>query len=69
MEGVAQHPPDQAHVGKFGQALGAAVAFIEHVLRLDVEPELRARINPPSSGIKAETIQQQNLIGLQFHRL
>ena len=40
---VAQHSPQQTHVGELGAPPAAAVAFVEDVLGLDVEAELRRR--------------------------
>ena len=68
---VAQHPADQAYVREFRQAFGAAVAFVQHVERLNVQAELRGRINPLRDGrIKTvQAIQEQNLSLLQLDRL
>ena len=68
---VAQHPPQQAHVGELRAPPAAAVAFVEHVLGLDVEAELRGgrdafrdgRIQP------VQAIEQENLVRLQLDGL
>src|SRR5207247_11163761 len=43
--GVAQHPANQAHIGELRQSPGAAVSFVEDVLRFDVEANVRGSIH------------------------
>ena len=40
MMGVAQHASDQPHIGELGQPLGFTIAFVEDILRFDVEAKL-----------------------------
>jgi hypothetical protein len=68
---VAQHPPEQAHVGEMRQPPLAAVALVKDVLRLDVQAELRGGADAFRDGrIKSvQAIEQQDLVRLQLHRL
>ena len=65
---VAQHPPQQTHVGELCAPLVAAVAFVEDVLGLDVEAELgRSRDAFRDGRVQPmQAIEQQNLILLQL---
>jgi len=67
---VAQHAAHEADVGELGQTLGAAVAFEHHVLRFDVELELRAVVDAfGDRRVEAvQAIEQQDLVLLELHR-
>ncbi len=68
---VAQHPADEPHVGELGKPFPFPVAFIEHVLRFDIEPELGRCINAFSDR-RVQTVQaikQEDFILFEFHRL
>src|SRR5215472_6359332 len=71
MAGIAQHPANQPHVGELRQPSGLPIALINHVLRLDVEPELGGGVNTLGDRrVKAvQAIQQQNLVGRESNRL
>ena len=57
---VAQHPPDEPHVGELREALRGAVAFVKHVLGFDVEPELLRGVYAFGDGrVKAVQAVQQ----------
>jgi len=64
---IAQHAPQQAHVGELGAAAIASVAFGQHVLRFDVEAELRGGGDAfRDRRVKAvEAIEQENLAGFK----
>ena len=60
MARVAQHPAHEPHIGKMGQALRAAVAFVEHILSFNKEAELRRRADAfRNGGIKSMQAVQE----------
>ena len=67
---IPQHAADQPDVGKFRKAISGTVAFVENILRFDINAKLGRGFNAFRDWrVKPmQAIQQQDLILLQFHR-
>ena len=66
---VAQHPPDEPHVGELRRPFRFPVAFIEYVLRFDINPELgRCLDSLRDRRVQSvQAIEQENFVLFQLY--